>query len=98
MIKQGKPKLVAAFSGGLTARRIVPLSDQMRLRYLARRDEVTLLLAEIARRILARERDAPMKSRQDHWTDSVRAYFNKFLVLLCYKLLGRLRIASRALW
>ena len=31
----------------LAARRIVPLNDQMRLRYLARRDEVTLPLEDI---------------------------------------------------
>ncbi len=37
---------------------LVPLSDQMRLRYLAPRDEVTLPLEELARRILSREAES----------------------------------------
>lgn len=43
--------------------RIIPLSDQMRLRHLARQEEVTLPLEEIARRILARESETPMRVR-----------------------------------
>ena len=43
--------------------RIVPVADQMRLRYLAPYEERTLPIQEIARRILDRENEPPMKSK-----------------------------------
>ena len=39
----------------LTQGRVIPVSEQMHLRYLAQHDEVALSIEEIARRILARE-------------------------------------------
>lgn len=56
-------ELAARVLKDLMRERIVPLSEQMRLRYLARREEVTLPLEEIARRILARESAMPIKAQ-----------------------------------
>jgi hypothetical protein len=56
-------ELAARILKDLMHERIIPLSDQMRLRYLAHREEVTLPLEEIARRILARESETPMRVR-----------------------------------
>ena len=56
-------ELAARILKRLAARRIVPLPEQMHLRYLARPDEVTLPIEEIARRILSRERDEPRRAR-----------------------------------
>ncbi|GEM_PF-2963602 len=55
-------ELAARILKQLAEGRIVPVADQMRLRYLARLEERTLPLAEIARRILSRENDDPPKA------------------------------------
>jgi hypothetical protein len=56
-------ELAARVLRNMAAKRVVPLHDQMRLRYLARRDEVTLPIEEIARRILQRDIGLPLKSK-----------------------------------
>lgn len=48
-------ELAARISKQLAKGQIVPVSDQMRLRYLAQSEERTLPLEEIVRRILSRE-------------------------------------------
>jgi hypothetical protein len=54
-------QLAARVLHDLVQGRIVPFSDQMRMPYLAHRDEVTLSIENIARHSLARESEMPMR-------------------------------------